>query len=194
MSNKIIYGIQGGKGSFNEQAIKSYLSKNPKIDAEIKYLYTTEKVLQEVVAEKVDFGQFAIHNSVGGMVEESIYAMAKYTFNIVEENAIIISHHLMKRKDADIEDIDIVMAHPQVFKQCKTTLQNEKYNKYKLKTGEGDLIDHAMAAKALSEGKLPASIAILGPKILSEMYDFDVIAANLQDNKQNFTSFLLVSM
>ena len=193
MKSNITYGIQGGLGSFNEQAIQHYLASSPSNNAETKYLYTTERVLDRVVAGEVDYGQFAIHNSVGGIVEESIYAMAKYKFNIVKEYAIIISHHLMKHKDISKGEITAIMAHPQVFKQCKTNLLDEKYKKYELKVGEGDLIDHAMVAKALSEGKLPKTTAVLGPKILSEIYDFDVIATDLQDNKQNYTSFLLVS-
>lgn len=191
--SKVSYGIQGGAGSFNEQAITSYFAANSISDVEIKYLYTTDRVLSEVTTGKVKYGQFAIHNSVGGMVEESIYAMAKYKFTIVMEHAIIISHHLMKRRDASEEDITTIMAHPQVFKQCKTTLLDPKYYKYNKKVGSGDLIDHAMVAKALYEEKLSKSVAVLGPKILSSMYDFDVIATNLQDNKENYTSFLVVT-
>jgi prephenate dehydratase len=50
-----------------------------------------------------------------------------------------------------------------------------------------------MAAKALSQGKLPANTAILGSKSISRLYGLEIIAHDLQDDHQNFTSFLLVS-
>src|SRR6202043_2424300 len=41
-----------------------------------------------VVEGTIDRGLFAIHNSAGGMVGESVAAMASYRFSIVEEFAI----------------------------------------------------------------------------------------------------------
>jgi len=35
--------------------------------------------------------------------------------------------------------------------------------------------------------------AILGPKILSEIYDLKIIDENLQDSQNNLTTFFLVS-
>ena len=42
----------------------------------------------------IDQGLFATHNSIGGIVMESVEAMAQYKFSIIEEFAIIISHAL----------------------------------------------------------------------------------------------------
>jgi len=187
----IVYGIQGGRGSFNEEAISNYVQKHKIKNYKIKYLYTSHKVLKNLYEGNVDFGLFAIHNSIGGIVEESIRAMADYKFHIVEEFAILIGHFLMKRRDGDAKKINTIMSHPQVLKQCRDTLR-EKYSKMKLVSGLGDLIDTAQAARALSENRLSANTAILGPKGLSTLYKLKIIAENLQDNKKNYTSFLLV--
>ena len=64
----------------------------------VKYLYTTEKVLRNLNKGNIDFGLFAIYNTIGGIVDESTYAMARYKFKIVYEFAISIAHCLMKRK------------------------------------------------------------------------------------------------
>lgn len=189
--NYYIYGIQGGAGSFNEQAIRHYIQRENIKKYKIKYLYTTEKVLNNLHAGNIDFGQFAITNSTGGLVEESMQAMAKYNYTVVDDFEILIQHFLMKRKDATEGDIDTIMAHPQVLKQCEQTLKNS-YKHLTLKSGSGDMVDTARAAESLDKGKLPKNIAILGPRILSEKYDFDIMAENLQDKKDNFTRFLLV--
>ncbi len=184
----IIYGIQGGIGSFNEEAILHYVKLNNLKNYRIKYLYTSRKVLRELYRGDIDYGLFAVQNSVGGIVNESVHAMSEYKFKIVEEFAIPIRHFLMKCKD--VRGIKSIMAHPQVLKQCQHTLK-KKYDKIKHVSGKGDLIDTAKAAQALSKGKIDKNTAILGPKNLSKIYDLEVIDKNLQDDKMNNTSFLL---
>ena len=159
----ITYGIQGGIGSFNEEAIRHYLKDAPPHEYKIRYLFTSENVMHALHAGEIDRGQFAIHNSLGGMVGESIHAMAAYKFKIVEEFAIKISHALMIRKDVELGEIDTIMAHPQVFAQCKNNLK-VKYPALKLVSGEGDLIDHAVVAKELAAGNLPHSTPTIPTK------------------------------
>lgn len=189
---KIIFGIQGGKGSFNEEAIMSYINKNKIKKFQIKYLYTSEKVLKNLHEGNIDFGLFAIQNAVGGVVEESTHAMAKYKFKIVKEFQILIRHCLMKRKDVDLNGIRTIMAHSQNLRQCKDNLA-KKYPNLKQVSGQGDFIDTARCAEALAKNKVDRNIAILGPKILSEIYNLDIIDENLQDNQNNLTTFFLVS-
>lgn len=188
---KPVFGIQGGVGSFNEQALRDYIDRHNIRDYEIKYLFTSERVLQELHEGNIDFGQFAMHNSIGGVVHESIYAVAKYKFTIVEEFFIKIRHFLMKRPDQEIEVIDTIMTHPQVALQCQTTLKT-KFPHLQIIAGEGDLIDSANAAKALAKGKLQDNIAVMGPGILAQIYGLDIMASDLQDDKTNLTSFFMV--
>ena len=74
--NKIIFGIQGGKGSFNEEAILDYVKKHEIKKFQIKYLFTSEKVLRNLHEGNIDYGLFAIQNAGGGVVEESTHGMA----------------------------------------------------------------------------------------------------------------------
>jgi arogenate dehydrogenase (NADP+) len=189
--NYITVGIQGGKGSFNEEAIQYYLKRNTIDNYKIEYLHTSKNVLRALHEGDSDLGLFALHNSIGGIVMESVEAMAEYKFSIIEEFAIKISHALMIRKDATLKDIIEIMSHPQVFAQCKNTLER-KYPNLKQTSGVGELIDHALVAKQLGEGKLPQNIATMGSKILAELYNLTIIEDNLQDLKKNYTSFLLV--
>ena len=191
MSNCMIYGIQGGRGSFNEEAANQYIQRAKIKRYKIKHLYTSAEVLRALHAGEIDRGQFAIYNSIGGMVEESIQAMAKYKFKIIDQFAIKISHALMIRDDADLTEITTIMTHPQVLAQCKQTLA-QKYPELKQASGKGKLIDHAMVAKNLAEKKLAEHIATMGSKILAKLYDLKVVEDNLQDLKENYTSFLVV--
>lgn len=188
----VTFGIQGGKGSFNEEALEYYIKKERIKNFKIKYLYTTENVLKALHKGDIDRGQFAIANLVGGIVGESVHAMANYKFNIIEEFAIKISHALMIRKDAKLYEVKTIMSHPQVFAQCQSTLA-KKYSHLKQISGEKELIDHAVVARLLSENKLPKTLATMGSKILAKLYNLQIIEDNLQDARENFTSFLQVA-
>ncbi|HWY80042.1 MAG TPA: prephenate dehydrogenase/arogenate dehydrogenase family protein [Candidatus Sulfotelmatobacter sp.] len=187
----VIIGIQGGIGSFNEEAVQHYLQRNAISHYKIAYLHTSKNVLLALHEGTIDQGIFAIHNSAGGIVMESVEAMAQYKFSIIEEFAIKISHALLIKKDTKLSNITTIMTHPQVLSQCKNTLEN-KYQNLKQISGEGEMIDHALVAKQLSKGKLPNNIATMGSKILAELYDLTIVEDNLQDLKENYTSFLLV--
>lgn len=191
MKKNIVFGIQGGKGSFNEQAILKYLKKKKILDYEIKYLYTTKNVFQYLYKNKINYGFFAVFNNLGGIVKQSVEVMIKYKYCVIDRITIQIRHFLMKKKNIPLNKIDKIMAHPQVFAQCQKTLE-KKYPYLKQISGQGNLIDTASAAKALFLGKIDKNTAILGPKILAKIYDFEIIDENLQDDKKNKTTFLLV--
>ncbi|MCB0319709.1 MAG: prephenate dehydrogenase/arogenate dehydrogenase family protein [Bdellovibrionales bacterium] len=184
-------GIQGGRGSFNEEAALYYLQKEKIENYELKYLYTTENVLQALHLGEIDAGQFAVHNSVGGIVNESLLAMAEYRFFIREEFSILISHTLMIHPDVSLSEIDSIMTHPQVLKQCRDNLKN-RFPSLQLKSGTGDLIDSAKVAKAISDGEVPKNVAAMGSKILADIYNLKIVAEELQDMKENHTSFVWV--
>jgi prephenate dehydrogenase len=191
VAERVVVGIQGGRGSFNEDAARYYMSRTPEVPFELVYLHTTERVLRALHEGEVDRGVFAIHNSVGGMVGESVAAMARYRFAIVEEFAIKISHALMIAAGADFSNVDTVMAHPQVLRQCRTNL-DKKYANLHQTSGAGDLIDQAKVAELLGTGELSDSIATMGSKVLAELNGLRVVEDNLQDLDENFTSFLWV--
>lgn len=187
----LIFGIQGGKGSFNHQALGYYLQKNRIFKYQVKYLYTTKRVLEELYQGNIDFGQFAMHNSVGGVVQESVQAMAAYKFKIKSQFQIKIEHCLMKRKDVELRHIKKIMTHPQVIKQCQKNI--DKYlSNYEVVSGSDELIDHAKVAQQLARGKLDRMIAVLGPEKLSKIYDLEVVQRGLQDQDNNLTSFMMV--
>jgi hypothetical protein len=191
VTDRVLVGIQGGRGSFNEDAARYYLGRTPDVPSEVVYLHTTERVLRALHEGEIDRGVFAIHNSVGGMVGESVAAMARYRFAIVEEFAIKISHALMIAAAADFSKVDTVMAHPQVLRQCRTNLE-KKYSNLRQTSGDGDMIDQAKVAELLGSGELSDTIATMGSRKLAEIHGLRVVEDNLQDLDENFTSFLWV--
>lgn len=191
-ADRLTIGIQGGIGSFNEEAVHHYVAQSGIKNCTIEYLHTSANVLKQLHAGKVDRGQFAIHNSAGGIVDESVQAMADYTFKIIDQFAVKIAHALMIREDADFSDVTTIMTHPQVLAQCKRSLR-QKYSHLDQTSGEGRLIDHALVAKHLGEKKIPKHVATMGSRALAQLYKLRIVEENLQDLKDNFTTFLVVA-
>ncbi|MCX8035355.1 MAG: chorismate mutase [Candidatus Dojkabacteria bacterium] len=191
-NKKIRVGIQGGRGSFNEQALlenKDVIFGNKEV--EIVYLYTTENVLHALSVHEIDYGQFALFNILGGVVEETITNVGRYDFEYVSSYKTRISHALMKKKGVPLEKIDTVMAHPQVFLQTKDTMA-KKYPNLRQISGNGEMITHSKVAELLASGELEDNIAVMGSSLLAEIFNLDIVETNLEDNKENYTFFVLV--
>lgn len=185
-------GVQGGRGSFNDQAVNFYLETHHVSPWEVVYLHTTEAVLRALAAWEIDYGQFALYNSRGGVVEETMQAIGHHRFQVVDWYSIPVIHHLMCLQDADIIGIATIMTHPQVLSQCRATLR-ERYPHLRLAQGEGDMIDPARVAAALQNGEIPPSVATLGCQSIADVYGLKIIDSGLQDGGNNETTFLLVS-
>jgi len=192
-SHVLTLGIQGGKGSFNEEAAIHYCREqrlSPEI-VHIEYLYTSPQVVQAVAEGRVMRGQCAIYNSAGGWVNETLEALKSAPVKVIEEFEIRIAHSIMMRPDQSFSQIDTLMCHPQVFAQCARTLA-QKYPNLKQVSGTGDLIDNARIAEALANREIPDNVAVMGSKALADIYGLTVYEDNLQDMQDNLTRFLHV--
>jgi prephenate dehydratase len=182
-------GIQGGKGSFNEEACRTYCKNNFITDYEIVYLYTSDRVLKALEAREVDFGVAAIENSLGGLVWETIHALSEFDCRILSNFQIVINHALLGVRGVTISEIDTIMSHPQALAQTKGTLAR-LFPHTNLVSGEGILVDQATAAAALSKGELPRSSAVIASRVCADLFGLDILAEGLQDMAENLTTFL----
>jgi prephenate dehydratase len=186
-------GIQGGKGSFNEEAARFFCKEKnltPQ-QATLTYLYTSNNVMAATAAGTIDRGQCAVYNSAGGWVEETTDALKHYPVEVVEEFEIRIAHAIMIRPDQQFSQIKTLMCHPQVFAQCTATL-GERHPNLEQVSGTGDWIDNARMAQALADREVADSVAVMGSKTLADIYGLVVVEDNLQDLKDNLTRFLHV--
>ncbi len=189
--NKQIFkiGIQGGKGSFNEEACRTYCKQKNISDYEIVYLYTSDRVIKALEDGEIDFGISAIENSLGGLVWETINALSEFNCRILDNFAIIINHALLGAPGSTIAAIDTIMSHPQALAQTRGTLARD-YPDKKQVSGEGILVDQATAAAALAAGRLPATTAVIASRVCAELFGLQILAEGLQDMDENLTTFL----
>ena len=187
-----VVGIQGGRGSYNDSAIRRYLADNPRPGWQVRHLYTTPEVFQALEDGEISFGQFAIYNTVGGLYEESLSVLGSYRFTIVDRYTIRIAHALMIRTDASLDQVDTILTHPEVLKQCRRNLA-AKYSHLEQRLGHGDLTDPSRIAEQLAAGRLPASVAVLSNPLLASIHGLHTVEEELQDDPDSESTFLLVA-
>ena len=181
--NKI--GVQGGKGSFSEEAGKIFALNHGIDPVEIKYLITSEGVLANVEDGSVDFGIFAIENAKGGVVIESVEALAKHQCKIIEMFQVPISQNLLVKQGTLIGNITEIYSHQQALRQCKDYLAEHFWTRPLI---EAD--DTAESARRLSEGELPESAAVVASKYCADLYGLEIIQEDIHDLKNNLTLFV----
>ena len=178
-------GIQGGKGSFSEEAAQAFALNHGIDNHEILYLISSKAVLKDVESGKVNFGILAMENAQGGVVIESVEAMAEYRCRILEMFHIPVSQNLLAKEDIYIGDITEIHSHQQALRQCKDYLAEHFWTRPLI---EAD--DTAEAARRLSQGKLPNTAGVVGSKYCAELYGLNILEGDIHDLKHNLTLFL----
>ena len=100
---------------------------------------------------------------------------------------IPVSQNLLARHGVFMGDITEIHSHQQALRQCKDYLAKNFWTRPLI---EAD--DTAEAARRLSEGKLPKSIAVISSEYCAELYDLNIIEKDIHDLKHNLTLFLAV--
>jgi len=185
--NKTKIGIQGGKGSFSEEAAQTFAENHGINNPEIIYLISSNAVLDGVESGNVSYGVFAMENAQGGVVIESVEAMAEHRCKIIEMFHITVSQNLLATENIHIGDITAIYSHQQALRQCKDYLAEHFWTRPLI---EAD--DTAEAARRLSQGKLPKTAGVVGSKYCAELYGLNILQEDIHDLKHNLTLFLSV--
>lgn len=178
-------GIQGGKGSFSEGAARTFARNHGLDQVKLDYLINSENVLAAVESGAVDYGIFAMENAQGGVVIESVEALASHRCSIVEMFHVPISQCLLARRGVFLGDITEIHSHQQALRQCRNYLAENFWTRPLV---EQD--DTAESARRLKEGKLPKTAGVIAPLFCAELYGLVVLEEDIHDLKNNLTLFM----
>ncbi|MCR4281037.1 MAG: prephenate dehydrogenase/arogenate dehydrogenase family protein [Candidatus Kaiserbacteria bacterium] len=181
-------GISGAQGSFSQEAAEKYIEDSKIKNSTLVYLISVENVLSALEAGSIDLGVFPIENSTGGVVTETVHAMAKHNFNIKKIFDIDIHQNLMVQEGVKEGEIKTITSHEQALKQCREYLL-KKWPKAKIEEYE----DTARAAEDLATGKLPGTTAVIASATAAKLYKLEILGESIQDLKTNYTTFIVAS-
>ena len=180
-------GIQGLEGSFSEQAAKFYCNKFDIQDFELAYLVSSMNVLNGLNNNDIDVGIFAMENAQGGVVIESVKALAENNCKIIDMFYVEISQNLMAKDSISLGEIEEIHSHEQALKQCKDYLAEKFWSKKLVETD-----DTAKSAQDLASGKLGDNVAVIASKQSAEKYGLNIVDHDIHDLKKNLTLFIAV--
>jgi prephenate dehydratase len=193
LSKATIVGIQGGRGSFNEQAARLNL---PGVMGEtpytLEYLHTSPAVFEALKNGQIEYGQFALCNSIGGPYNESLMALAQHVVAIRAVYPMPIRHAVIAAPGTSLSDISKIVSHEQVLKQCARSLAR-LLPEVGQEVGTGQLTDPASVAAAIADGRLPRSVATVSNPAMAEVHGLSILANDVQDDDNNRSWFVLVS-
>jgi len=180
-------GYQGIPGSFSEEAARKYIDEEKLKEIDTKPCLTSRNVMESLYTYEIDRGIIAMENARGGVVHESIHALAKARCKVRTMFHIQVNQCLITKDGVEPGEITEVRSHPQALKQCSRFLRE---NFAEIPHVEAE--DTAEAARKLHLGEFSDTTAVIAPARAAELYDLTVTQFRIQDLKDNKTLFLVV--
>lgn len=180
-SKDIKLGFPGTKGSFSEQALLEYFGEGFKTSNYKEF----EDVFKAIEDKTIDYGVLPMENSSTGAISQVYDLIRNYGFYIVGEHRVNISQNILGVKGAKLEDLKEIYSHPQGFEQSSEFLKTIKHCEFT------PFYNTAISAKMVKDlgDKTKGAIA---SKRAADIYDLDIIKADINNAKDNVTRFVVV--
>lgn len=175
--------IQGVPGSYHDIASHEYFKGE---DIELVCCDTFEALFDKMKRDGSLIALVAIENTIAGSILHNYELLRNSGLTIVGEYKLRISHSLVCLADDDWNDITEVNSHPVALAQCYGFLKQHPG----LRAVEAD--DTAGAAEQISREKLHGHAAICS-KYAASLYGMKILQEGIEDNKHNFTRFLVLA-
>ena len=187
-SNPVIIGIQGYKGSFNDEASTLYCEDHGISAYTKEYLYTTDRVFNSLELNQVNYGIFALSNNLSGVILESVDAMGAHLFDVLDVFDMPVVYSLLVKKGVKKDKIDRIVSHPSIIDACREELDSD-FSDIQIESGSGVLIDQAAVAAHLAEVGSPDSLAVIAPQGCATLYGLDILVEKI-NTIDSFTTFV----
>lgn len=174
--------IQGIKGSFHDIAAHQYFNND---DVELICCNTFEEIFQQMRDDYSRLGLMAIENTIAGSLLHNYELLRESGMTIIGEYKLHIEHSIMCLPEDDWSTITEVNSHPVALMQCRVFLSS--HPEFKVVEAE----DTAGAAEMISRKHLRGHAAICHA-VAAPLYGLKVLEQGIEDNKHNFTRFLLM--
>jgi prephenate dehydratase len=179
---KLKIGIQGIKASFHDMAARAYFTKD---EIELVEIRDFRSQAEAVAKGEVDYAVMAIENTIAGSILPNYGFIEEFGLHILGEEYLRISMQLMALPGTKLQDITEVRSHPMALRQSMKFLR--EYPDWKI----SEVPDTALSAKEIKEKNLGGIAAIAG-SLAATTYELDIIAPDIETDKQNYTRFLVL--
>ncbi|MGB6976528.1 MAG: prephenate dehydratase [Gammaproteobacteria bacterium] len=173
--------FQGELGAFSTEAAYKFLGK----EIELLPYRTFDEIFSKVVTSAVEYAIVPIENSLFGAIYQNYDLLLQQPCIIVAETFLRIVHNLIVLPDVSLEQVKRVYSHPVALAQCSRFFIEHPHLQPVVN------YDTAGSVKQLVETQTRDAAAIASATAAS-IYHAKVILTGIEDDKQNFTRFLLI--
>lgn len=172
--------IQGEIASFHHMAAQSWYGQ----DVEIIPAESFSEVFGLIARHEADSGIVAMENSLYGSIHQVYDLLETYRYPIVGEVHLPVHHQLIGlHQNATISRI---YSHPVALAQCENYLDANFPDVERL-----EYHDTAAAVEFIKNQNDP-SLAAIASQEAASLHGLPVIESSIEDNKANFTRFLVI--
>jgi prephenate dehydratase len=172
--------FQGERGAYSEMAALQYFP-----NAKVLPKKSFPDVFYSIETGEADYAVVPIENSIEGSINETYDLLLQTKITVSGEIYQRVRHCLIVNKGITVGRIVVVYSHPQAIAQCRSYLQLKKLESV-------PTYDTAGAVKMIKE-KIIMNAAAIASSRAAEIYGMDVLEEGIEDRKNNFTRFLVLS-
>ena len=181
MGKEITVAVQGERGSYSEVAARRLLGDK----ITLRCCERFEEVFKFVAKNDTQYCLIPLENSLSGSIHKNYDLLLRYKLKITREISLQIKHNLIAAPGVSLEDINSVFSHPVALDQCDHFF--EKFPRLVKRSA----YDTSGSVKRIVEEDLRDCAAIAG-KQAAEYYGGNIVMRGIQDNRENFTRFVLL--
>lgn len=175
--------IQGIHGSFHDIAAHQYFAGE---QVQAICCNTFEEVFGRMADDPTLLGMIAIENTIAGSLLHNYDLLRQSGATIAGEHKLHIEHAVCCMPQDNWQSIREIHSHPVALMQCRNFLSQHSH----IKAVEAD--DTAGSAALISREARQGWAAICHADA-AKLYGLKVLEDHVEDNKHNFTRFLLLS-
>lgn len=173
--------IQGERGAFSHQAALRLVR-----GADVLACATSVEVFDALDSGRAKAAVIPVENTLAGPVGEHLDLLLERDVFIHAETRLRIEHKLIAAPGSKLKDIRRVLSHPVALDQCRNFFRGHRG------ISAVPFYDTAGSVKHIMAERLSDTAAIASGQAAKE-YGGKVLKSGLEDNKQNFTRFFLIT-
>lgn len=174
--------IQGTHGSFHDIAARQYFAGE---EVRVVCCETFEDIFTEMRKDESCLGLMAIENTIAGSLLPNYELLRESGAAVAGEHKLHIEHSVLCLPGDGWDTIREINSHPVALAQCRNFLAERPAVKVV------ETADTAGAAAAIARGGLHGHAAICHAGA-APLYGLKVLRQGIEDNKHNYTRFLLL--
>jgi prephenate dehydratase len=174
--------FQGERGAFSETAARQLLGSR----AETVPFRTFEEMFEAVSRAETDCAIVPIENSLAGSVHKNYDLLMEHNLEIIGETNVRIVHNLIAPAGVKLADVKRIYSHPVALAQC------ERFLRLRAEVEVVPAHDTAGSVRMIVERESRDEAAIAGAEA-ARVYRAAILVEGIEDNRENFTRFLLLT-